>query len=216
MPNKPKPIAFTVTNERSSNYFDVLVELNPGWRVIVTRDGLSYALQRRVPSPKSALGYEHRRSPRPPSGRIPKGVMLPDCDWFGVRYCSTSAELRRAIGDAGNIDPAAAAVLAALPAWPGAKRQRADDILDQLAVGMTTPAKPRKRKGPLLAAGCGNAHKNSGKARAEPASAPSCQPAPTPPSIENNEQAPAGLEARYIPGAGLPETIRGMRERLGA
>jgi hypothetical protein len=125
--------------EVSSDYCAVVAMLNPGWRVIECRDGLAWSLQRRRPpeqhSPKSAYGYESRRSPQRPCGRIPKGVALPDDAWRGRFYCETSEQLRRyVLAYAGKIDdPMAWAVLAWLPERIGAPRKtQAEVVLDRL------------------------------------------------------------------------------------
>jgi hypothetical protein len=90
--------------ETADDYAALVVQLNPDWRVIECRDRMQWVLQRRG-SPKKA----HKD------------------DWRGRSYCRTSEVLRRCTREhAGAIDPAAAAVLAALPA-------RIDDAASELA-----------------------------------------------------------------------------------
>jgi hypothetical protein len=67
--------------------------LNRSWRVIRCRDHLQWVLQ-------------HRGSPKKPRRN----------DWRGRSYCRTAEALRRCAREyVGTIDPAAAAILAALP-----------------------------------------------------------------------------------------------------
>jgi hypothetical protein len=81
-------------SEKSDSY-PVVAHLNDGWRVIVCGAGIQWILQRRG-SPKKP-----RRD-----------------DWRGRSYCRTSEALIRCAREyAGSIDPAAAAILAALPEW---------------------------------------------------------------------------------------------------
>ena len=79
--------------ETSEEYPRVVVSLNRRWRVIECRDRVQWILQRR------AKAEPH---PRP---------------WEGRSYCRTSEALIRCVREyAGEIDPAACTVLAALPA----------------------------------------------------------------------------------------------------
>ena len=87
--------AISSNSEKSDNYHPVVAQLNDGWRVIVCGAGIQWVLQRRG-SPKKP-----RRD-----------------DWRGRSYCRTSEALIRCAREyAGSIDPAAAAILAALPEW---------------------------------------------------------------------------------------------------
>lgn len=79
-------------SEGSDDYFDVVVRLNNRWRVIVCKDSIQWILQRR----------DTGTAQRP---------------WRGKRYCTTKSALLRGCGEkCGDIDPAAMAVLEALPA----------------------------------------------------------------------------------------------------
>lgn len=79
--------------ESADSYIGLVAQLNGNWRVIECRDRLQWILQ--APgSPRKA-----RRN-----------------DWRGRAYCRTSQALRRCARHAGAIDPAAAVILAALPA----------------------------------------------------------------------------------------------------
>lgn len=78
-------------NETSDAYGAVVARLNPAWRVITCRGRLQWILQRRKKG----------------GGEWP---------WRAVAYCRTRAALTRlAAASCGQIDPAAWAVLAALP-----------------------------------------------------------------------------------------------------
>jgi hypothetical protein len=78
--------------ESSDSYSNVVTTLNRKWRVIRCRDGIQWILQSRD-SLKAAVGV-----------------------WRGRSYCrSKEALLRVCAAHAGEIDPSAAAVLAALP-----------------------------------------------------------------------------------------------------
>jgi hypothetical protein len=79
--------------ESGDTYDRVVVRLNEKWRVVECRAGIQWILQRR----KSASN----------------GV-----GWSSRSFCRTSEALRGVVREhAGNIDPAAAAILAGLPAW---------------------------------------------------------------------------------------------------
>jgi hypothetical protein len=79
--------------ETADGYPGVVAQLNPHWRVVESRDRVQWILQR-AGSPKMS-----RRN-----------------DWRGRSYCQTGEALRRCTREyAGAIDPAAAAILAALP-----------------------------------------------------------------------------------------------------
>jgi hypothetical protein len=79
-------------SEEAEDYHAIVARLNDGWRIIVCRSGIQWILQRRC-------GERHGRA-----------------RWEGRCYCRTSEALRRVSREhAGAIDPAAAAVLAALP-----------------------------------------------------------------------------------------------------
>ena len=81
--------------ECDDDYYRIVARLNPGWRVIECQDGVQWILQR-LGSPKRS-----RRN-----------------DWRGQSYSRTREALIRCTRHhAGDIDPAAAAVLAALPEW---------------------------------------------------------------------------------------------------
>jgi hypothetical protein len=80
-------------SEEADAYRDVLVRLNANWRVIICAARIQFVLQRRS-------GKRHGRA-----------------RWEGRSYCRTREALIRVSHEhAGAIDPAAAAVLAALPA----------------------------------------------------------------------------------------------------
>ena len=77
----------------SYDAWPVVARLNAGWRVIACRDGAQWILQR-------------RGSPEKPRGD----------DWRGRSYCQTSEALIRCAREhAGEIEPTACAILAALP-----------------------------------------------------------------------------------------------------
>jgi hypothetical protein len=137
--NKP-PLPSSSSSERATNYFDVLVMVNASYRVIVTRCGLTWALQRRAPTKSSASL---------PTRRKRHSDTLPDDQaWFGVAYCSTSRELIRAvIANAGQIDDAAADLLHDMPDQCGGD----PDPFDQLRADLTHQHNPgRPRKSPKL------------------------------------------------------------------
>jgi hypothetical protein len=72
--------------------YSVFAQLNRNWRVIVCKSGIQWILQRR--------GGERHGRPR----------------WEGRSYCRTRQALERVSRrHAGNIEPSAAATLAALP-----------------------------------------------------------------------------------------------------
>jgi hypothetical protein len=80
-------------SEEVDAYPAIVARLNDGWRVIVCRAGAQWILQ-------------HRRSPK----------KAPADDWRGRSFCRTSEALVRCAREyAGEIEPAACAVLAALP-----------------------------------------------------------------------------------------------------
>lgn len=136
MPGKKRPIPSASSSERASNYFDVLLTLNASWRVIVTRCGLSWALQRRAPS-KPAASIPTRRKRH--------SDMLPDDQaWFGVAYCASSEDLIRAVfAHAGECDPIALAVVLALPPTPSSAPDPFDQLRPELA-HHHNPGRPRK------------------------------------------------------------------------
>jgi len=79
--------------ESANDYHRVVAILNDRWRVIECHDGIQWILQRRN-APERARGD----------------------DWRSRSYCRTSEALNRACrASVGEIDPAAAAVLASLP-----------------------------------------------------------------------------------------------------
>ena len=79
--------------ETADDYAGIVAFLNSDWRVVECRDQLQWVLQRRG-SPKTS-----RRD-----------------DWRGRAHCRTAEALRRCTREhAGIIDPAALAVLFALP-----------------------------------------------------------------------------------------------------
>jgi hypothetical protein len=79
--------------ESDDAYYRIVARLNAGWRVIECPDAIQWILQR--------LGSPNR------SRRA---------DWRGRSYCRTREALIRCTRHhAGDIDPAAATVLAALP-----------------------------------------------------------------------------------------------------
>ena len=81
-------------NESSDGYDDVVADLNRQWRVIRCRDGIQWILQSRD------------------SATTAKGV------WRGRNYCRTKEALLRVCAiHAGEINPTAAALVAALPDW---------------------------------------------------------------------------------------------------
>ena len=80
-------------SERADDYHAIIARLNPRWRVIVCAQGIQWVLQYRA----SAETYATSR-------------------WQGRSFCRTSEALRRCSREhAGAVDPAAAAILAALP-----------------------------------------------------------------------------------------------------
>jgi hypothetical protein len=80
-------------SETADDYDSIVAQLNQGWRVIECRDRIQWILQR-------------RGSPKKPRGD----------DWRGRSYCQTSEALIRCTREyAGEIEPAACTVLAALP-----------------------------------------------------------------------------------------------------
>jgi hypothetical protein len=82
-------------SESADDYYRIIIRLNPRWRVIECPAGIQWILQR--------LGSPER--PRKD-------------DWRSRSYCRTSEALRRCTREyCGEIDPAAAAILAALPEW---------------------------------------------------------------------------------------------------
>jgi hypothetical protein len=79
--------------ETSDDYPKLVAVLNQDWRIVECHDRTQWVLQ-------------HRGSPKKP-GRD---------DWRARSYCQTSKALRRCTREhAGTVEPAAAAVLAALP-----------------------------------------------------------------------------------------------------
>jgi hypothetical protein len=79
--------------ETADDYARIVTNLNPSWRVVECRDRTQWVLQR-------------RGSPEKPRTD----------DWRGRSYCRTSEALIRCAREyAGEIEPAACAVLAALP-----------------------------------------------------------------------------------------------------
>jgi hypothetical protein len=81
--------------ESDENYYRVVTRLNDAWRVIECCDGIQWILQRR---------FRAETADKPP--------------WTGRSYCRSSQALRRCISEiAGDIDPTAEAILAALPEW---------------------------------------------------------------------------------------------------
>jgi hypothetical protein len=80
-------------SETADDYARIVAQINQDWRVIECRDRVQWILQRRG-SPKTSRGD----------------------DWRGRSYCRTSEALIRCTREyAGAIDPAASAILAALP-----------------------------------------------------------------------------------------------------
>jgi hypothetical protein len=83
------------SGETADRYPHIVVMLNSNWRVIRCADGLQWILQRRG-APASTRAN----------------------DWRGRSYCRTRDALIRCAREcSGTIEPAALAVLAALPAW---------------------------------------------------------------------------------------------------
>ena len=81
-------------SECADGYIGLVAQLNANWRVITCRDQIQWILQRRG-SPKMS-----RRD-----------------DWRGHSYCRTSKALIRSAREfTGPIEPAALAILLALPA----------------------------------------------------------------------------------------------------
>lgn len=92
--SQPKKQRIKSLVETADDYCGVVAQLNADWRVVESGDQVQWILQRRG-SPKMS-----RRN-----------------DWRGRSYCRTSEALIRATREyAGRIDPAAAAILNALPA----------------------------------------------------------------------------------------------------
>jgi hypothetical protein len=88
--------------ESDENYYGIVTRLNDAWRVIECRDGIQWILQRR---------FRAETADKPP--------------WTGRSYCRTSQALRRCTSQhAGDIDPTAVAILAALPKWIDRRRAR--------------------------------------------------------------------------------------------
>jgi hypothetical protein len=80
----------------SNDAYPCIIKLNARWRVIVCRDGVQWIIQ-----------YRNRRS---------GAETLSSSDWRGRSYCTTKTALIRVCeAHCGEIEPAAAAVLAALP-----------------------------------------------------------------------------------------------------
>jgi hypothetical protein len=78
-------------SEAADNFLDVVVQLKDRWRVIVCRHGIQWIVQHR----------EKGTARRP---------------WRGRHYCTTRKALVRLCGSScGDVDPAAVAVLEALP-----------------------------------------------------------------------------------------------------
>jgi hypothetical protein len=98
----PDPPETANRNESAQSYGRLVAVLNGKWRVIECRDGIQWILQSR----------DARKS-------LSTGV------WRSRSYCRTrEALLRVCAARAGNIDPTAAAVLAALPDWIEAPKSR--------------------------------------------------------------------------------------------
>ena len=77
--------------ESDGTYHGVVAVLNDNWRVIVCRDGIQWILQKAEKTSNGAA-------------------------WRGRSFCRTRLALIRVCGEhAGEIQPAAAAILAALP-----------------------------------------------------------------------------------------------------
>jgi hypothetical protein len=92
------------------------VRLNAGWRVIVCRDGIQWVLQARNGT-----------------------ATVSSSDWRGRSYCRTREALIRCSDlEAGAIDPAAAAVLAALP-W-----RIGEPLVERAPASSPMPAVPRR------------------------------------------------------------------------
>jgi hypothetical protein len=90
-------------NESADGYDRVVAVLNHKWRVIECRDGIQWILQFRDRLQARATGT-----------------------WQGRSYCRTSQALIRYTREhAGAVDPAAMAILAALPEWIGHGRKSA-------------------------------------------------------------------------------------------
>jgi hypothetical protein len=86
--------------ESSDDYHRVVAILNPRHRVIICRDGIQLILQRRA-------GERHGRA-----------------RWDSRSYCRTREGLNRVCRElAGEIDPVAAAILAALPDYIGQRHE---------------------------------------------------------------------------------------------
>ena len=80
-------------DEGADSYAAIVARLNENWRIIVCAVGIQWILQCR--------GEKYR------------GVR-----WRHRSFCRTSEALRRVVREhSGKIDPAAAAILAGLPAW---------------------------------------------------------------------------------------------------
>ena len=83
-------------HETAATYVGLIAQLNEQWRVIVCKDGIQWILQRR----------DAQRV-----GRV---------RWTGASYhCEKKSLLRVSRALCGRIDPAAIAVLEALPEWIG-------------------------------------------------------------------------------------------------
>ena len=83
-------------HETADTYVGLIVQLNEQWRVIVCKDGIQWILQRR----------DAQRSGQ--------------ARWTGASYnCDQSSLIRVSRILCGRIDPAAMAVLEALPEWIG-------------------------------------------------------------------------------------------------
>jgi hypothetical protein len=231
MPGKPKPIISSSTSERASNYFDVTTMINADWRVITTRTGMAWALQRKVPT--------SRALPKP-TGRRGNPDAPDDACWFGVAYHSKSRDLIRAvIAQAIQIEDAAADLLHELPDQCGGDADPFDTLRADLRQQDGRPRKPPKPRPPkpptpdvtrectcgttfvapatarnrrYCSARCREAQyymRTRAQRAGSPVDAPACEQVITPPSIGNNEPHPAFR-------AGLAQHIKDVRERLGA
>jgi hypothetical protein len=223
MPNKPKSVAHTTCHESSNDYFDVTAQLNDGWRVIVTRDGLSWAIQKRLPGAALAKGERRRGSPVIATGRRPKWFVPPTDEWRSVSFThSRDSLIRGALTHAGDIDAMAMATMVALPATIDA---RSDEPI-------AAPVKPRRSLKPstetmVRTCRCGVTFTAAAmnqrfhtvecrkaatlEARRKSRTRPAGEPVVTPPPVGNNEPHPA-----FRQGASLAQHIKDVRERLGA
>ena len=87
-------------HETADEYHRVVARLSDGWRVVVSKDGIQWVLQRR------------------------DGERAGRARWAGVRFCRTrQALIRDARALCGPVDPAALAILVALPEHFGAGRK---------------------------------------------------------------------------------------------